>query len=99
MTRDEAGDNLDVAEEDKRAAADKMETAGSRGGGSSRVLDFDRDLGAAGMSSNTPAAGEAFATAARDAEGDRNAGAGETGTTRYGPRTPVESSAKGACEA
>jgi len=95
MTRDEAGDNLGVAEEATRAAADKMEMAGN-GGGSSRVLDFDRDLGAAGMFSKTPAAGEAFPTEARDAERDRDAVAGTTGAARYEPLTPVETSATGA---
>ena len=95
MTRDVAGDNLGVAEEATRAAADKMEMAGN-GGGSSRALDLDRDLGAAGMSSKTPAAGKAFPTEARDAERDRDAGVGTTGAARYEPLTPVETSAKGA---
>jgi hypothetical protein len=97
-TRDEACDNPGIAEEGTRAAADKMEMAGE--GTSTHALDFGRDLGAAGMSFKMLASGEAFPTvsrsAARDAAGDRDAGAGATGAARYGPRTPEKTSARGA---
>jgi len=46
VTRDESGDRAGAAEEETRDATDKRE----KGGGSSRVLDFDRDLGAAATS-------------------------------------------------
>jgi hypothetical protein len=47
VTRDESGNRAGAAEEETRDATDKMEKGG---GGSSRVLDFDRDLGAAATS-------------------------------------------------
>ena len=46
VTRDESGDRAGAAEEETRDATDKRE----KGGGSSRVLDFDRDLGSAATS-------------------------------------------------